>query len=215
MEKLSPNLAQLFLCNKYTVFPIGWTVALQSVNKNFSRELQFCSYAKCIRLSSLRNLYYLQKFYYLLTFWKQYDKSLQFRLIRLLIRNKFSVDFVPSAEVFIISKHFRNSLIKACNLDQHVLVIRAYTDPMFIVMNVNVRMLIYCMSFFSIQCIRCWEWIFSAGRLGETDAGQDCYHHCSSSLHHPIGQSDRCSRSRSSCRAWTISRIVENRKWNI
>lgn len=157
-----------------------------------------------------------RSFYYLLTFWKQYDKSLQFRLIRLLIRNKFSVDFVPSAEVFIISKHFGNSLIKACNLDQHVLVIRPYTDPMFIVMNVNVRMPIYCMSFFlSIQCIRCWEWVFSAGRLGETDAGQDCYHHCSPSLHHPIGQSDCGSRSRSSGGAWTISRIDENRKRNI
>ena len=157
-----------------------------------------------------------RSFYYLLTFWKQYDKSLQFRLIRLIIRNKFSVDFVPSVEVFIISKHFGNSLIKACNLDQLVLVIRPYIDPMFILMNVNVRMPQFtaCL-FFSIQCIRCWEWIFSAGRLGETDAGQNCHHHCSPSLHHPIGQSDRGSRSRSSGRARTISGIVENRKRNI
>ena len=73
---------------------------------------------------------------------------MQFRLIRLLIRNKFSVDFVPSAEVFIISKHFGNSLIKVCNLDQLVLVIRPYIDPMFILMNVNVRKPINCMSFF-------------------------------------------------------------------
>ena len=35
MEKLSLNLVQLFLCNKYTVFTMGGTVALQSVNKNF------------------------------------------------------------------------------------------------------------------------------------------------------------------------------------
>ena len=33
MEKLSPNRAQLFLLNKYTVFTIGGTVALRSVNK--------------------------------------------------------------------------------------------------------------------------------------------------------------------------------------
>ena len=44
MEKLSPNRAQLFVRNKYTVFTMGGTVALRSVNKNFSGELQFCSY---------------------------------------------------------------------------------------------------------------------------------------------------------------------------
>ena len=44
MEKLSPNRAQLFVRNKYTVFTMGGTVALRSVNKNFSRELQFCRY---------------------------------------------------------------------------------------------------------------------------------------------------------------------------
>ena len=41
MEKLSPNRAQLFVRNKYTVF---YNVALRSVSKNFSEELQFCSY---------------------------------------------------------------------------------------------------------------------------------------------------------------------------
>ena len=40
----SPNRAQLFLRNTYTVFTKGGTVALRSVNKNFSGELQFCSY---------------------------------------------------------------------------------------------------------------------------------------------------------------------------
>ena len=44
MEKLSPNRVQLFVCNKYTVFTMGGTAALRSVNKNFSGELQFCSY---------------------------------------------------------------------------------------------------------------------------------------------------------------------------
>ena len=33
------NRAQLFLCNKYTVFTIGGSVPLRSVNKIFSREL--------------------------------------------------------------------------------------------------------------------------------------------------------------------------------
>ena len=44
MEKLSPNRAQLFVRKKYTVFTMGGTVALRSVNKKFSGELQFCSY---------------------------------------------------------------------------------------------------------------------------------------------------------------------------
>ena len=44
MDKLSPNRAQLFVRNKYTVFTMGGTVALRSVNKNFSGELQFYSY---------------------------------------------------------------------------------------------------------------------------------------------------------------------------
>ena len=39
MEKLSPNRAQLFVRNKYTVFTMGGTVALRSVNKNFSGGL--------------------------------------------------------------------------------------------------------------------------------------------------------------------------------
>ena len=39
MKKLSPNRAQLFLRNKYTVFSMGGTVALRSVNKNISGEL--------------------------------------------------------------------------------------------------------------------------------------------------------------------------------
>ena len=43
MEKLSPNRAQIFLCNKYTVFTMDGSVALRSVNKHFSGELQFCS----------------------------------------------------------------------------------------------------------------------------------------------------------------------------
>ena len=37
MEKLSPNRAQLFVRNKYTVFTMGGTVALWSVKKNFWR----------------------------------------------------------------------------------------------------------------------------------------------------------------------------------
>ena len=40
----SPNRAQLCLRNKYTVFTKGGTVALRSVNKTFSGELQFYSY---------------------------------------------------------------------------------------------------------------------------------------------------------------------------
>ena len=44
MEKLSPNRAQLFVRNKYTGFTMGGTVALWSVNKKFSGQLQFCSY---------------------------------------------------------------------------------------------------------------------------------------------------------------------------
>ena len=44
MEKLSPNRAQLFVRNKYTVFTMGGTVTLRSVNKKFFGELQFCSY---------------------------------------------------------------------------------------------------------------------------------------------------------------------------
>ena len=45
MEKLSPNHGQLFLRNKYTVLTMIGTVSLPSVNKNFSGELQFCSYS--------------------------------------------------------------------------------------------------------------------------------------------------------------------------
>ena len=37
MEKLSPNRAQLFLCDKYTDFTMGGTVALRSVKKKFRR----------------------------------------------------------------------------------------------------------------------------------------------------------------------------------
>ena len=44
MEKLSPNHAQLFLYNKYTVFTVGGTVTLRSVNQKFCGELQFYSY---------------------------------------------------------------------------------------------------------------------------------------------------------------------------
>ena len=46
MEKLSPNRAQLFVRNKYTVFTMGSIVALRSINKFFSGELQFCSYSE-------------------------------------------------------------------------------------------------------------------------------------------------------------------------
>ena len=38
MEKLSPNRAQLFLSNKYTVFTMGGTVALRSVKKKFQES---------------------------------------------------------------------------------------------------------------------------------------------------------------------------------
>ena len=40
MEKLSPNREQLFVRNKYTVFTMGGTVALRSVNKRISGELR-------------------------------------------------------------------------------------------------------------------------------------------------------------------------------
>ena len=43
MEKLNPNCVQLFQCNKYTVFTMGDTVGLWSVNKYFFEELQFCN----------------------------------------------------------------------------------------------------------------------------------------------------------------------------
>ena len=48
MKKLRPNRAQLFVRNKYTVFTMGGTVhvALRSVNKKISGELQICSYIK-------------------------------------------------------------------------------------------------------------------------------------------------------------------------
>ena len=40
MEKLSPNRAQLFLCAlRNTVFTMGGTVALKSVNKTAAKEL--------------------------------------------------------------------------------------------------------------------------------------------------------------------------------
>ena len=42
-KQLSPNRAQLFVRNKNTVSTMGGTVALRSVNKKFSGELQFCS----------------------------------------------------------------------------------------------------------------------------------------------------------------------------
>ena len=38
MEKLSPKRAQHFLRNKYTVFTMGGTVDLRSVNKHFFRR---------------------------------------------------------------------------------------------------------------------------------------------------------------------------------
>ena len=38
MEKLSPNRAQFFVRNKYTIFTMGGTVALRSVNKIFFRR---------------------------------------------------------------------------------------------------------------------------------------------------------------------------------
>ena len=38
MEKLSPNRAQLFLRNKYTVFTMGGNVALRSVNNKKNPE---------------------------------------------------------------------------------------------------------------------------------------------------------------------------------
>ena len=39
-ENLSPNRAQLFLRNKYTVFTMGGTVALRSVSKRRATVLQ-------------------------------------------------------------------------------------------------------------------------------------------------------------------------------
>ena len=43
MEKLRPNCVQLFLCNKFTVFTMGGTVALRSVNKIFVESYSdFC-----------------------------------------------------------------------------------------------------------------------------------------------------------------------------
>ena len=41
--EINPETCATFGCNKYTVFSMGGTVALWSVNKNFSGELQFCS----------------------------------------------------------------------------------------------------------------------------------------------------------------------------
>ena len=48
MEKLGPNRAQLFLRNEYTVFSMGSTVALRSLDKKISGELQFCSYIMAV-----------------------------------------------------------------------------------------------------------------------------------------------------------------------
>ena len=49
------NRAQLFVPNKYTVFTMGDTVALRSVNKTFSGELQFCSYKTANTIKELIN----------------------------------------------------------------------------------------------------------------------------------------------------------------
>ena len=53
MEKLSPNLAQLFLRNKYTVFTMGGTVAIRSVNKKFPESTL---------LQQVQNVYIYQPF---------------------------------------------------------------------------------------------------------------------------------------------------------
>ena len=50
MEKLTPNRAQLFLPNKHTVFTMGGTVALRSVNKIFPES--YSSAAKTTLCSS-------------------------------------------------------------------------------------------------------------------------------------------------------------------
>ena len=48
MEKLGFKPCATFLRNKYTVFTRGGTVALRSVNKNFSGELHFAAISVAI-----------------------------------------------------------------------------------------------------------------------------------------------------------------------
>ena len=62
MEKLSPNRAQLFVRNKYTVFTMGSIVALRSINKFFSGELQFCSYSEYSKKEFITQYVYKKKY---------------------------------------------------------------------------------------------------------------------------------------------------------
>ena len=60
MEKLSPNCAQLFVRYKYTVFTMGGTVSLRSVNNFFfwrATVLQLNSGVKSKRILRLHALY--------------------------------------------------------------------------------------------------------------------------------------------------------------
>ena len=47
MEELNPNRAQLFVRNKYTVFTMGGTVALRSVNKIFPESYSSAASSIC------------------------------------------------------------------------------------------------------------------------------------------------------------------------
>ena len=61
MEKLSPNCAQLFLSNKCTVFTMGGTVALRSVNeKKFRRAtvLQLSYVMLMMRCNQIQKILY-------------------------------------------------------------------------------------------------------------------------------------------------------------
>ena len=57
MEKFSPNRAQLFVRNKYTVFTMGGTVALRSVNKNFFRRATVLQLGTIIKDKTHKPLY--------------------------------------------------------------------------------------------------------------------------------------------------------------
>ena len=69
MEKLIRNRAQLFVRNKDTVFTMGGTLALRSVDNKFSGEILFCSYfpnaqyhLKASSVSYIAKLFLLSEF---------------------------------------------------------------------------------------------------------------------------------------------------------
>ena len=57
MEKLSPNRAQLFVRNKYTVFTMGSIVALRSINKFFPESYSSAATLSIVKRNLSLNMY--------------------------------------------------------------------------------------------------------------------------------------------------------------